>query len=219
MDLSAYPSITTLSQALAGYQHLHHWLKAAEHSDLKLLTYKEAPEVLEEPMRAFLLREKAVIAFPLSIMSKQTGYAFRSLGQKNFRSSLNIPSMYLPLRSRLKLTNFTFGSTIFLTEGVVDSECVAAQGHFSAAYLTSTVSRRMAEIISAFTNRVVIVPDNDNSGREGVRKSYYSLKSAGISNIEVTFPPNPVKDCGDLYKPEFESFGPLMSAQLAIHTC
>lgn len=144
--------------------------------------------------------EEALVTY-LGFQDHPTGLLFRKLQAKEFK--------FVPLKTR-KLSyyvaqdfevhahRFSYGLPIVLVEGVLDAESFAktVQYPYVMAYLTSYVNTYVAAFVASITNRVLLVPDNDDAGRNGAKRSIKNFKEFGVGVKEMK---TIEKDFGDVF--------------------
>jgi len=137
---------------------------------------------------------------PLGFDFNPCGLLFRKLMTKDFK--------FVPFKSRKLLYYvaedfelakgvFTYGLPLVLVEGVLDAEAFArtVKYPFVIAYLTSYVNVHVAALVASLTNNVLLVPDNDESGRNGLKRA---LKNFNEHSVKVTIMKTIEKDFGDV---------------------
>lgn len=141
--------------------------------------------------------------FPMMFGSTLFGFVFRSLSEKAF-STFSVSPLYLySASSSISFIDsnrvIPYGFPFVFSEGLLDSELIGAFYPMSFGSMTSHLSDYQAQFISMFTNRVIIVPDNDEAGERGVKKSEENLSKYGVTAHTVKLPDR-YEDPGDLLR-------------------
>lgn len=117
---------------------------------------------------------------------KPSGILFRSILEKKFRvysfinSKLNF---YVSEAFENQINNFKYGTPIVLLEGILDVEAFVylIQYPYVLGYLTSNVSFILAGVFSSFTDKILLIADNDEAGKKGIQRSKYYFKKFGVN--------------------------------------
>lgn len=117
-----------------------------------------------------------------------TGVMFRSLADKmfkdyHFESPKN--AMYVAEMFENNIggaMGFEYGMPIVLMEGVLDVEAFVFMTAypFAIGYLTSFVNYSLVAIIASLTDKVLLIPDNDEAGKSGGDKTVKYFEDFGI---------------------------------------
>lgn len=199
------------------FPHASHWFQAADQApQIRCLTYKDVPSLTDPVTIAFIKRHKIALVFPLSVMAETVAYCLRSLSKdKAFLILGQLPGFYSAETLKMGVEDYRYGTPILLAEGVVDAELLSTAYPYVKSYLTSAVSIKQAQLISCFTDTVVIVPDQDASGERGYSASVRSLRRYGVKASCLNLPAG-VKDAGDLFKPEYQAEKDLFLTEVGV---
>jgi len=162
-------------------------------------------------MESFL-KSYFCLMFPIGMWGHLTGFGLRSVQHKGFKTYSTHFLIYTSWAAYRDRGRFRYGTPIVLCEGVKDTEVVSQFWPFTFAYLTAGVSRRVAEFLSYFTNRVLVIPDNDDAGATGSRRSLKNLKRFNIDAWCC-----PVQHWGDIaavYEDAFYDKAPAAATEL-----
>lgn len=176
---------------------MYHWVKASRVCGLPVLSYKQADQVGR--LAPFVEREQLVIVLEIRAMAAVMGYALRSVPSKSFVTS-SLPGLYLAQRGLQEVNDFRYGYPIVLCEGAADAEVLSQAYPYVCAFLSAGVTQNQAHILSCFTNRVILVPDNDPAGIKGTPRTRKALDRVKVS-CEVLQLPDGIKDPGELVMP------------------
>lgn len=130
------------------------------------------------------------------------GLLFRDAGvAKDFRIvdfGIKKLAFYVSQQFEEQLSEFRYGMPIILLEGVLDVESFAhlIEYPYVMGYLTSYVPAILAAFIASMTNRIGILNDNDQSGRENVHRSVDNFK---MFEVVPAVHQTALKDFGDVY--------------------
>ena len=136
-------------------------------------------------------------------ISRPTGLIFRAIQEKRFLwKSLGVCDdirFYVSQSFEERINEFRYGQPIVLVEGVLDAECFAYLTKYAyvMASLTSYCTVGLAAFISSLTNKVLLVPDNDQSGVNGLNLSRRNLERF---NVHTQYLRIQQKDFGDVYR-------------------
>lgn len=161
---------------------------------------------IPEYMREFLDFHNEAIMIANIINDKVISIVLRSINTKKEFQKIGVSKNMLYGLGDLD-DNFTFGTPILLVEGHLDRDVISEYYKNSLAITTNKISNSQAKILKNLTNRFILMLDNDEAGKAGIKDAYYKLKGCKISVIEHQFD---MKDCGDLVKleitnkPDFE---------------
>lgn len=94
---------------------------------------------------------------------------------------------------------FKFGDTLFIVEGVGDYGGLKLidRNVNVIATRTNAITSNMYKFISSITNRVVIIPDNDEPGRKHIRKMKTRFADLGVS-VSIIEQFGSLKDTGEI---------------------
>ena len=129
------------------------------------------------------------LMYPIGMFSWCTGFGFRSLGRKKEFSVFNdrgMPSIYTSTRAIQERNLFKFGTPIVITEGAKDAEVVSLLYPYSFSCLTNGVNQRTSEFLSMFTDKAIVIPDEDSGGQRGGEKSRKNLEKFGFKVYRIS---------------------------------
>lgn len=128
----------------------------------------------------FVKKHERVIVVPLSLCDKIVGMFFRSIEDKDF-------VIYIPYKIKLYSVYLAsqnidqYGQVWVMSEGIKDAMALGMINPLSFAYLGSACSRGTAELISKFTNKVLVAPDNDQAGIDGFKTTARNFSAFGVT--------------------------------------
>jgi len=130
-----------------------------------------------------------------------SGFMFRSVRAKEFHIWKGVDSgliFYVANIFDANYASFRYGQPIVALEGVLDAEgFVAMTGYpFVIAYLSSGMSPYLAAFVSSLTDKVLLVPDNDEAGRKGADRTEKYLHKFGVGAYRHIV--SKYKDFGDV---------------------
>lgn len=174
----------------------------------KVGVYRSGGAVVGHPLSEFIKQipdgtipyESALVA-PLGFRNRPLGMLFRNTATKDFKV---VPfytgrlSFYASEGFEKHKDKFVPGAPIVLLEGVLDTEAfVSMTGYpFAIAYLTSYVGSLLSAFVASMTDKVILIPDNDQSGRRGGEQT---LKNFRGYDVKVKVMTTELKDFGDVY--------------------
>lgn len=130
------------------------------------------------------------------------GLLFRDAGPaKDFRIAdfgVKKLAFYVSQRFEERIQDFRYGMPIVMAEGLLDVEAFAYMvGYpFVVGYLTSYVPAILAAVMASLTDNILLVPDNDESGKDNVHRSVENFNIFG-TNVQSHVPVR--KDFGDVF--------------------
>ena len=98
--------------------------------------------------------------------------------------------------------NFRFGTPILLVEGHLDRDVMKEIYPNTLGIMTNHLSKVQVEILKNLTNKFILMLDNDDAGRDGIRTTKYQLQGCKISELQHD---SYLKDAGDLMKLDIEN--------------
>ena len=98
--------------------------------------------------------------------------------------------------------NFRFGTPILLVEGHLDRDVMKEIYPNTLGIMTNHLSKVQVEILKNLTNKFILMLDNDEAGRDGIRTTKYQLQGCKISELQHD---SYLKDAGDLMKLDIEN--------------
>jgi hypothetical protein len=190
------------------YRHNHYWIYTAKKNSLEFLKIISIGDLREAGypegtyLNIFMKDSGACLMFPLSFMGFLCGFGFRAIEDKSFTIACFKPFMAYSSNKMVEeyhAGNVVYGLPILLSEGVMDAESLSEIYPLSVAYLGSSVSLGLCEIISHFTNRVIVVPDSDEAGERGYWATQKNLSRYGVqcNRVGMMFG---YKDAGEFLK-------------------
>lgn len=138
------------------------------------------------------------LMFPISFYSTVFGYGFRDVNSKYF-STYNQNKIGIYTAMRAYSENLVYNTPIVITEGVKDAEILSVYYPYVFACLTSAISKGLAEFLSIFTSRIIIVPDTDEAGQRGFERSQKNCSEFGV-NINRVRINQRFKDVSDIFE-------------------
>lgn len=148
---------------------------------------------------------------------RKTGLILRQLEPKTFITSNTLsPSYYVTQSFDDRMLEFKRTDKIFLTEGLLDAEAFQQiTGYpYVMAYLTSSVSTKLAQFLSLMCNEVIVIPDNDEYGKKNMQYTEKALTNFGVRCKFLEF--NDVKDMGKSYFENSLHEGIITRAKIAL---
>jgi 5S rRNA maturation endonuclease (ribonuclease M5) len=139
--------------------------------------------------------ESVVIANKLA--GEVISLVFRGLHQKAFSVYGTRKSMFYGLG--MLPGEFKYGDPIVVVEGTLDRDALLPICSNVMAVLTSSMSMLQLEVIQLLTNHVILLYDNDVTGKKSTAKDYARLIKRNI-NVSRGCHPVSVKDSGELAK-------------------
>ena len=167
-------------------------------TSVALLQRWRRPEGLAQdpPAIGFMKAHPEFFLLPLDDVNGEIhGWILRSVVDKGFHSEYFTG---LHTAGLWGFKGFAYGKPIVMVEGYKDVLAVQRFHPYALASLTGRVSHNLVEFLKKLTNRLVLIRDNDETGRRMARH----LQDCGIQTAVVT-PPH--KDAGDLFSPEYAS--------------
>ena len=155
--------------------------------DLSLPTY----------VRDFVSEHNEVILICNIINTEVSGMILRALDEKAF---INYGMGQGNIYGIGQLdTNFQYGDLLVLVEGAIDRDiCSLYITRNSLALLTNKLTNGQMQVIENLTNRVLLLLDNDEAGKQGEDITLKKLTQKGITCYTMT-KSDLIKDLGDLY--------------------
>ena len=180
-----------LYKSLKGAEIEHIFNKFFVRSEKKYLVYKEDLDkvgvFLSQASEGDFMLQGAYIMLPIMDVNRYMwGFVLRSLEGKKFYNYCEFP---VPLWGFDLFRGFEFGRTIILVEGIKDCAVMRFIYPYTLAYLTSKISFLKWKVLYRFTDKFLIIPDNDKAGRESIK----DLRR----NVKILFPHDEVKDISE----------------------
>ena len=97
--------------------------------------------------------------------------------------------------------NFKYGDPILLVEGHLDRDVMAEIYPNTLGIMTNHLSKVQVEILKYLTNKFILMLDNDDAGKDGLKTAKHQLY--GNKVVELKHDPY-LKDAGDLMKLDLE---------------
>ena len=98
--------------------------------------------------------------------------------------------------------NFRYGKPILLVEGHLDRDVMKEIYPNTLGIMTNHLSKVQVEILKNLTNKFILMLDNDEAGRDGIRTTKYQLQGSKIMELKHD---SYLKDAGDLMKLDIEN--------------
>lgn len=197
---NVYRRLTPLSK----FNGEEKWVKISQAVNLsiaRVITPAHVGEGSTSYVKDFIISVGPCAMFPIQFSTTLFGFVFRALNEKAF-STFSLTPLYL-YSSTTTLKHFSdrcsygYGYPFLVSEGFMDAELLGGIWPVSLGMMTSHISDYQAQFISMFTNRVILVPDNDDAGDRGVEASERNLGQYGI-HMQVVRIPKTYEDPGDL---------------------
>ena len=183
----------------------HHYLLNAYRKGLKNYRLISSGELLKhgllkkgalpEYVQRFVSDHGEVMLIANMIAGTPASLVIRSLKEKDFIGYGQSKGLFYGLGDLSP--DFKYGDWIVLVEGTLDRDAILDIYPNVLATLSASLSILQYEILETLTNRVILLFDNDESGRKGaytVKKKLYDRK---IVYRQINHPPN-VKDTGEI---------------------
>jgi len=119
-------------------------------------------------IKYFVNQEKVVSLIPIVDLVAFRGVLFRSLTSRRFRVVKDDFPLFFGF---YRFKGFTFGRTVFITEGIKDSEAVAREYPFVLAGMGVRISTKQSEVLKRLTSKFIFVADNDKMGKRNKRNN------------------------------------------------
>jgi len=139
------------------------------------------------------LGEVILIANP--ILDEIPQVILRGVSVRDFR--VYSQSVSFPYGVGLLSPDFSYGQPILLVEGVLDRDSLLDIFPDTLALLSSSLSLAQIEMLECLTDRVLLLYDNDKSGRDGVKRDFSRLVKRQIKPYLLQHPIH-IKDSGIL---------------------
>jgi len=147
-------------------------------------------------IRDFVNQHNEVILIANIVANEVIGIIFRAINEKAFINwGLNKGNFYgIGQLER----DFKFGDLIVLVEGTIDRDsCSIFITKNCLSVLTSAVSKSQVQVLQCLTNKVLLILDNDEAGKNGEVLTKRRLNQYGITCYTIN-KSDLIKDLGDL---------------------
>lgn len=142
-----------------------------------------------------------VVLIPHIINKKVMSLTFRSIrSDKRFLKYGEFSSLMYGLGSFP--LNFSYGTSVIISEGNIDSDFIRTIYPYSLASLTSSLTSNHVELLRNLTNHVILAFDNDEAGNRAFYSARKKLKGMKVSRFEHNVG---MKDFGDLLELQFRN--------------
>lgn len=150
----------------------------------------------------FVLYNNEVLMIASIISGKVINITFRTIkGEKEFMKVGNTKGTFYGLGDLSP--DFRYGNPIILVEGHLDRDVMSCMFYKNTlAIMTNQLSKMQTKLLEGLTNNIILMLDNDKSGRDGTRFIKYQLKGFKINEIMHSIY---LKDAGDLLKLEMKN--------------
>lgn len=161
----------------------------------RALRYYEGRRITKESMEKFYLgysENQDMITIPMSdpLGDMFVGFVARSVEGKDFKNTPKLPkSKILFNLHRVKMYD-----TVYVVESSFDAIRLDQCGIPAVATLGSNVSRKQVELLTKHFNNVIVIPDNDDAGRDMAARIVEKMGSRATAFGL----PNRFKDIGDM---------------------
>lgn len=203
-SLKAFEDLFRSLRGLDQFETPLYWsslARLAQIDTLKLVTPMDVAKV-DNYAAQFIKGSGPSVMFPIVFASYLFGYGFRAVNSKSFcvftKTPLYIYSCSKITGANMSGTAIRYGITFVVSEGLMDSEAIGMFYGHSFASLTNHVTDVQSQFISMFTNKVILVPDNDGPGEVGTKKSEENLHRYGVKTERLTVPKE-YKDPGKIF--------------------
>jgi hypothetical protein len=124
-------------------------------------------EELKNKVIYFLIKYKDVYFVPLELPNEEIfGFLLKSVHSKNFCNFKLDGKEFIPMMYGLgDFQDYKFNDQIILVEGIKECQTFKLFYPYVIAYLTSQPSKKLFQYLQNITNRLILVPDNDEVGR------------------------------------------------------
>ncbi len=150
----------------------------------------------ETKLNDFVRRNGSILIFPNKVQGKYTDFLVRSTdNNKMLREKL----VDLPYGVKYLRENFKYGDPLFVVEGIGDWVGVKLLDKTIdvVAMQTNGISNNMYEIYASITNNIILIPDNDERGRENIKRAKYRFSELGVT-VGVIDQYGDLKDTGEI---------------------
>lgn len=153
---------------------------------------KEIPKHIIE----FINEEGEVLVIANILLKQVTQLQFRAITYKKFYALGKQSS--IPYGMGYMDKNFKFGDWLLIVEGSSDRDALSGIYPNIIAVMTSGLTSIQRELIRNLTNKVILLYDNDDTGRRGFYRDRKKLKSEGYAVEEIPYNSKDVGDPGDI---------------------
>lgn len=169
------------------------------HSD-RAIEYFYSRSITIESIRRFNLgyseKQDMVIVPIYDVFGKCMGFVARSVEGKDFKNS---PGMKKS-KTFFNIHNAKFND-IIVVESSFDTIRLLQLGYNAVASLGANLSKYQIELLEKYAKSIIVIPDNDNAGKEMADKITSNIFSKDVTVLEVSGG----KDIGDLSDTEIIS--------------
>ena len=147
-------------------------------------------------VRDFVNQHNEVLLIANIVDNEVIGIIFRAIEEKAFINwGLNKGNFY-GIGQLEK--DFKFGDLIVLVEGTIDRDsCSLFITKNCLSVLTSAISKSQLQVLQCLTNKVLLILDNDEAGKNGEQLTKKRLNQYGITCYTIN-KSDLIKDLGDL---------------------
>ena len=167
----------------------------------RAIRYFEGRRITQDSVKKFSLgysEKQDMVTIPITTPDglNYVGFVGRSIEGKDFKNTPKLPkSKVLFNLHRAKLQD-----TVYVVESSFDAIRLDQCGIGAVATLGSTVSKLQIELLTKNFNSVIIVPDNDDAGKDMVSRI---IKVMGTRAVAIGIPSR-FKDIGDMTDSDIE---------------
>ena len=167
----------------------------------RAIRYFEGRRITQDSVKKFSLgysEKQDMVNIPITTPDglNYVGFVGRSIEGKDFKNTPKLPkSKVLFNLHRAKLQD-----TVYVVESSFDAIRLDQCGIGAVATLGSTVSKLQIELLTKNFNSVIIVPDNDDAGKDMVSRI---IKVMGTRAVAIGIPSR-FKDIGDMTDSDIE---------------
>lgn len=158
---------------------------------------KELPKHIIE----FINEEGEVMVIANILLKQVTQIQFRAIEHKKFYALGSQSS--IPYGLGFLNREFKFGDWLVITEGSSDRDALVSIYPNIIAVMTSGLSTIQRELLKNLTNKVILLYDNDETGRRGFYRDRKKLQKEGFTVEEIPYSSKDVGDPGDILQYKF----------------
>lgn len=147
-------------------------------------------------LNSYVGRFKRVLLFPNRVGDTITDIFVRPLVEKETPLKLGLRDMPFNFGN---LQNMQYGKPLILVEGIADMGALKLlKSDLNIIVMNSTgLPKDLYELVSAITNNIYLLADNDNAGKESIKHIAKHFKAHGVTIKTLEQYPS-IKDAGDI---------------------
>lgn len=152
--------------------------------DIKVMTINDTMNY-ETPINNYVQRYGKVLLFPNYVGNKIVNMTVKPMDEKKF---LSIGKSKLPYNIGQINSNFVYGDTLFLVEGIADLAAIKLmyKGANVVSLKSNTIAKDMYKLFASVTNKIAIFPDDDKGGKAELFHMKRELKKLGADLFEIS---------------------------------